>query len=155
MPTPDQQREIREIWTISDDALGIELLRRNAPDIFKRIADPIVLAPEVRTAGKPGPGSLELVKQAVADYLLETWTTMTEPFAVEFRKLVCVELKYCEKRLSGRLEREGVGLAMTIVDTIVTWYVKHPLPITWMTVWSLKVGVFDHLCKCYAEPKRR
>lgn len=155
MLTPDQQREIREIWTISDDALGIELLRRNAPDVFKRIADPIVLAPEVRTTGKPGPNPMERVKQAVADYLLETWTTTTEPFAVEFRKLVCVELKYCEKRLSGRLEREGVGLAMTIVDTVITWYVKHPLPITWMTVWSLKVGVFDHLCKCYADPKRR
>lgn len=151
--TPEQQRELRRIWVLHDDAIGIELLRENDPKTLKKISDPIVLTPEVRTAGKPGPTKVQQVAKAVGDYLSEVLDAATEPFAIEIRKLVCVELKYCERRLKGHTEAEGLNLAMTIIDGFMMLKLAMPFPPTWTATYLLKKGFFDKLCGCDLSTK--
>lgn len=151
--TPEQQVELRRIWSLHDDAIGIELLRENDPKTLKSISDPIVLTPEVRTAGKPGPSKVQQVAKAVGVYLGDVYESVTEPYKKELRKLICAEMKYCERRLKGDTEAEGLNLAMTIVDAFIMLKLALPFPPTWTATYLLKKGFFDNLCECDLSKK--
>ncbi len=151
--TPEQRDELLRIWAIHENAIGIELLRENDPGTLKKISDPIALSPEVRTAGKPGPTKVQQITKAVGDYLSDVFEGATEPFAKEIRKLVCVELKYCERRLKGHTEAEGLNLAMTIIDGFMMLKLAMPFPPTWTATYLLKKGFFDNLCGCDLSKK--
>lgn len=59
----------------------------------------------------------------------------------DITEAVCI--KYCEKR-----NDEGLQVAVTIADALVSLYVEWPLPISYISVFLVKKGLLDKWCKC-------
>jgi hypothetical protein len=73
--------------------------------------------------------------------------SFAEKLAKKFRKLLCQDLRYCERSKS-----EGLALAISIADSLVMLTVI-PVPVTAISVYLVRRGILDRVCKC-AKRKR-
>jgi hypothetical protein len=73
-----------------------------------------------------------------------------EKLAMKFKKLLCRDLRYCERSKS-----EGLALAIAVADSLVTATVMIPVPVTAISVYLVRRGILDRVCRCAKKRKRR
>ena len=61
----------------------------------------------------------------------------------KFRKLICDDLKYCERR-----NKDGAALSVQLADAILIIFTGIPLPFLMIATYLIKIGFFDEFCKC-------
>ena len=68
--------------------------------------------------------------------------------ASDFKYLICEQCAYC----ANRQQMDGVNLAATIADALLSSAAAMPIPLTTIGVYLVKKGILDQLCGCN-QPK--
>ena len=66
--------------------------------------------------------------------------------AQKAHKVICEDLKYCEKR--ENLKDEGATLAIAVADGLLMAAIALPVPLTAISVYLVKKGILDNICDC-------
>jgi hypothetical protein len=64
--------------------------------------------------------------------------------ASDFKYLICEQCAYC----ANRQQMDGVNLAATIADALLSSAAAMPIPLTTIGVYLVKKGILDQLCGC-------
>ncbi|EJL6794113.1 hypothetical protein [Vibrio alginolyticus] len=63
--------------------------------------------------------------------------------SVAIKYLVCDQLNYCANK-----NHEGIGIALTTLDSLIIKSIGYPVPILMIATWAIKSNFFDNLCEC-------
>jgi hypothetical protein len=88
-------------------------------------------------------------RERVGAYRAPAATNLAERIAKRFKKVLCHDLRYCERSKS-----EGLALAISVADSLVMVGTMLPVPVTAISVYLVRRGILDRVCKCGKKKKK-
>lgn len=145
-----RERERVRNLSDNDDALRNHIWSRVPHDIINQYQREVTIAMEgegktLRRGAANRFGGEHALRVAV---MIESWVrAQLERFDSAMQEL-CVRVDYCAKRRSKTFEEDGYAVAIAVGDGLLQIFTQLPLPIVILSVYIIKRGILDEICRC-------
>jgi hypothetical protein len=130
--TPQQIKEIEMHWNHPAGASIALLSEREAAEIGQRFP------PHIDETGSHAPGMGQAAEWAATQRVMS--------FSDPIRQALCVQWGYCEKRT--KFGGETFQLCLAVADGLLGFATQIPVPMTALSVYLVRRGLLDIICKC-------
>ena|SRR5258708_5294850 len=142
-----QVAEVRRLWKRDLDDLEDMIAGETHAKSRRSVAFQWRYSEKPKGRGFKGKGRGYLATVRGRAFQRTTATSFAERTARRFKKILCRDLRYCERSKS-----EGLALAISVADALVMVAVI-PVPITAISVYLVRRGILDRVCQCKKKRK--